>query len=89
MARALPDVREGLKPVHRRILYSIHVDNYPPDRAYTERIYRRVGAYMTERGMDASIPKAGCARCQACSGLQGVQPLLQIGRGPTRMSHVG
>ncbi|MEK7506446.1 MAG: DNA gyrase subunit A, partial [Patescibacteria group bacterium] len=24
VARALPDIRDGLKPVHRRILYSIH-----------------------------------------------------------------
>ena len=29
VARALPDVRDGLKPVHRRILYSMHEDrNY-------------------------------------------------------------
>ena len=73
----------------RPVAGSLMEDVMPPDRAYTEGIYRRVGAYMAERGMDASIPKAGCARCQACSGLQGVQPLLQIGRGPTRMSHVG
>ena len=26
VARALPDVRDGLKPVHRRILYSMHED---------------------------------------------------------------
>jgi radical SAM protein (TIGR04043 family) len=61
----------------------------PPDRAYTERIYRRVGAYMAERGMDTTVPKAGCARCQACSGLQGVQPLLQITPRPVQVSHAG
>ena len=33
VSRALPDVRDGLKPVHRRILYSMHENNYTPDRA--------------------------------------------------------
>jgi radical SAM protein (TIGR04043 family) len=73
----------------RPVAGSLMEDVVPPDRAYTERIYREVGAYMAARGMDTSLPKAGCARCQACSGLKGVQPLLQIGRGPVRMSHVG
>jgi DNA gyrase subunit A len=36
VARALPDVRDGLKPVHRRILYSMHENNYTPDRAYNK-----------------------------------------------------
>jgi radical SAM protein (TIGR04043 family) len=61
----------------------------PPDRAYTERIYQQVGAYMAERGMDANAPKAGCARCKACSGQQSVRPLLQIGPRPVQISHVG
>ena len=34
VARALPDVRDGLKPVHRRILYTMHENNLTPDRAY-------------------------------------------------------
>ena len=37
---------------------------------------------MSERGMDTDVAKAGCARCQACSGLQSVQALLQIGPRP-------
>jgi DNA gyrase subunit A len=36
VARALPDVRDGLKPVHRRILYSMHELNFTPDRAYNK-----------------------------------------------------
>lgn len=34
VSRALPDVRDGLKPVHRRILYAMHKNNLTPDRAY-------------------------------------------------------
>ncbi len=34
VSRALPDVRDGLKPVHRRILYALFEDNLGPDKAY-------------------------------------------------------
>ena len=36
VSRALPDVRDGLKPVHRRMLFSMHENNYTPDRPYNK-----------------------------------------------------
>lgn len=72
-----------IKPVAGSLMEHV----VPPDRAYTERIYRKVAAYMSERGMDSSVPKAGCTRCQACSGLQSLEPLLQIGPRPDQIPH--
>ena len=34
VSRALPDVRDGLKPVHRRILYTLYENGLGPDKAY-------------------------------------------------------
>ena len=34
VARALPEVRDGLKPVHRRVLYAMYDGGYRPDRGY-------------------------------------------------------
>jgi DNA gyrase subunit A len=36
VSRALPDVRDGLKPVHRRILYAMHELNFTPERPYNK-----------------------------------------------------
>ncbi len=36
VARALPDARDGLKPVHRRILYSMYEQGYTPDKKYVK-----------------------------------------------------
>jgi DNA gyrase subunit A len=36
VSRALPDVRDGLKPVHRRILYDMHAQGYRPDRPHVK-----------------------------------------------------
>src|SRR4026208_2258350 len=41
VARALPDVRDGLKPVHRRVLYGMHEAGMQPDRPVQK--CRRVG----------------------------------------------
>ena len=45
VSRALPDVRDGLKPVHRRILYSMHENGYTPDKKYVKSA-RIVGDVM-------------------------------------------
>ncbi len=74
-----------LKPVAG----SLMADWPSPSREYVEPIYRRIQAYMTLRGMNAGTAKAGCARCQACSGLKSLEPLapsaipLQIGPRPS------
>src|SRR3954453_21774405 len=36
VGRALPDVRDGLKPVHRRVLYAMHQAGLQPNRGYTK-----------------------------------------------------
>ncbi|MGH4018632.1 MAG: DNA gyrase subunit A, partial [Pseudonocardiaceae bacterium] len=45
VGRALPDVRDGLKPVHRRVLYSMHDSGFRPDRGYV-KCARVVGDVM-------------------------------------------
>ncbi|KMO29783.1 DNA gyrase subunit A [Methylobacterium variabile] len=45
VSRALPDARDGLKPVHRRILYSMYENGYLPDRKYVKSA-RIVGDVM-------------------------------------------
>ncbi|MDB5546060.1 MAG: gyrase, subunit [Hyphomicrobiales bacterium] len=44
-SRALPDVRDGLKPVHRRILFSMHENGHTPDKSYVKSA-RIVGDVM-------------------------------------------
>ena len=66
----------------RPVAGSLMADAVTPGAEYTDRIYRRVAAYMAERNLSADDAVAGCARCQACSALNAVQPLLQIGRRP-------
>ena len=51
VARALPDVRDGLKPVHRRILYAMKEAGYTSDKPYPQ-----VGARRRRR--DGQVPPA-------------------------------
>src|SRR4030088_3104466 len=45
VSRALPDVRDGLKPVHRRVLYGMHENGLQPTRPY-KKSANVVGAVM-------------------------------------------
>ncbi|MGI6872566.1 DNA gyrase subunit A [Amycolatopsis sp. 3B14] len=45
VSRALPDVRDGLKPVHRRVLYSMYDSGFRPERGYN-KCSRVVGDVM-------------------------------------------
>lgn len=59
VSRALPDVRDGLKPVHRRILYGLHEQGMTPDKSY-KKSARIVGDVMGKYHPhgDASIYEA-------------------------------
>src|SRR6266516_2972387 len=46
VSRALPDVRDGLKPVHRRVLYAMHEDGLQPGRPY-KKSASTVGTVMS------------------------------------------
>src|SRR3954467_2521964 len=53
-SRALPDARDGLKPVHRRILYSMNEQGYRPTHAYVKSA--RVVGDCFVRGALVSTP---------------------------------
>ena len=67
-SRALPDVRDGLKPVHRRILYSMYKTNMTPDRPECA-------------GKLPSTRRRSRLRCDGASGA-GFQHALSAGRWP-------
>jgi radical SAM protein (TIGR04043 family) len=54
-----------LRPVPGTLM----ADTPAPDAEYVASIYRSVSAMLAESGLDHVGAKAGCARCQACSGL--------------------
>jgi radical SAM protein (TIGR04043 family) len=54
-----------LRPVPGTLM----ADTPAPDAEYVAAIYRSVSEMLAESGLDHSEAKAGCARCQACSGL--------------------
>ena len=45
IGRALPDVRDGLKPVHRRVLFGMHEAGHTPEKSYSKSA-RSVGEVM-------------------------------------------
>ncbi|HEX3318312.1 MAG TPA: MSMEG_0568 family radical SAM protein [Solirubrobacteraceae bacterium] len=54
-----------LRPVPGTLM----ADVAPPDPDYVAGVYRSVSAMLAEHGLDHDTAQAGCARCQACSGL--------------------
>jgi radical SAM protein (TIGR04043 family) len=65
-------VDEGVYPFVvplRPVDGSLMADWLPPEPDYAESIYRQVGPYIAQRGLTAGDVAAGCARCQACSGI--------------------
>jgi DNA gyrase subunit A len=68
VSRALPDARDGLKPVHRRILYGMHESGYTPDKPYRKSA-RVVGDVMGKYHPhgDASIYDAMVRMAQSFS----------------------
>ena len=65
VARALPDVRDGLKPVHRRILYAMHDLGMHSDKAYKKsaRIVGEVIGKYHPHG-DSAVYEIGRASCR-------------------------
>src|SRR3984885_3667057 len=68
VSRALPDARDGLKPVHRRILYSMYDQGHRPDRPYVKsaRITGDVMGRFPPQG-NVAIYDALARRAQDCS----------------------
>ena len=68
VSRALPDVRDGLKPVHRRILYAMHESGFTHDKPYRKSA-RAVGEVMGKYHPhgDASIYEAMVRMAQSWS----------------------
>jgi radical SAM protein (TIGR04043 family) len=54
-----------LRPVPGTLMAASH----PPDPDYVASVYRSVSAMLAEHDLDHDAAGAGCARCQACSGL--------------------
>ena len=59
-SRALPDARDGLKPVHRRILYSMYDAGLRPDRGYVKSA--RVVAVSDAAGVEEALRIAEAVR---------------------------
>ena len=43
VGRALPEVRDGLKPVHRRVLYAMYDSGFRPDRGHAKSARSEIG----------------------------------------------
>lgn len=64
---------------------SLMEDLLPPPQEAVEAVYRQVVPYLVQKGMSAGGVAAGCARCQACSGMAAFERSdggLREGRAP-------
>ena len=61
-----------LRPVPGTLM----ADTPPTDPDYVADVYRAVSALLSEHGLDHADAAAGCARCQACSGLSAWERLF-------------
>ena len=59
-------------------------DAAPPDPEYVASIYASVSAMLADAGLDHVEAKAGCARCQACSGLSAWERVFRREEGDVR-----
>ena len=62
-----------LRPVPGTLM----ADAPPPEPDYVASVYREVSAMLAEHGLDHLEAAAGCARCQACSGLSAWERLFE------------
>ena len=79
VARALPDVRDGLKPVHRRILHSMNESGYDWNKPY--RKSARVVGDGTRRLHVFAVPVvAAFVRRIEDAAVHGFQPVAHVGK---------
>ena len=90
VGRALPDVRDGLKPVHRRILYAMYEDGLTSDKAFKKSatcVGDVLGRYHPHG--DASVYDAMVRMAQDFSMRYMLVPLTEIPRRPTVIRRQG
>ena len=61
---------------------SLMADLLPPPKEAVEAVYRQVVPYLARKGMSSASVAAGCARCQACSGIGAFERSASDNRAP-------
>ena len=93
VSRALPDVRDGLKPVHRRVVYAMYDGGYRPDRGYNKcaRVVGDVMGHYHPHGDSVDLRRPGAPRAGLVAALPARRrpgQLRQPGRRPGRRAAV-
>ena len=80
VGRALPEVRDGLKPVHRRVIYAMYDGGYRPDKAFSKcaRVVGDVMGQFHPHGDTRDLRRAGAPRAA-------VEPALPAGARPGQL----